>query len=145
MLEQGKGSPEEEVWLSGRGELRIRRPSRSVLLFIEKGHLDSDFAPKISRACDDAIVGNNRIEIFVDCEFLDGYDPPIRTESTAWLNKHRTSVVKQHMLVRSRLTRMGLAVASLALGGLIDGYSERAPFERALRKAISDTHPPPPI
>lgn len=145
MLEQGKGSPEEEVWLSGRGELRIRRPCRSVILFIEKGHLDAEFAPKISTACNDAIASGAKIQIFVDCEFLDGYDPPIRTESTNWLNKHRASVLKQHMLVRSRLTRMGLAVASLALGGLIDGYSERSPFERALRKAISDTHPPPPL
>ncbi|MEZ4220217.1 MAG: hypothetical protein R3B13_04750 [Polyangiaceae bacterium] len=40
------------------------------------------------------------------------------------------------MLVRSRLTKMGLTMVSLALGGVIKGYHTRQQFENELAAAI---------
>jgi hypothetical protein len=126
----------EEGWASARGELSIRHPAPGVVLFIEKGFLSSEFADYILQHSDRALREADKVHLFVDGYELDSYDPEIRNAGSAWLKKNATRVVTQHMLVRSRLTKMGLSVVSLALGGLIKGHHERLAFEADLAAAI---------
>lgn len=126
----------EEGWSSSRGELRIRHPAPGVVVFVERGFLAADFAPYIVRHSDRASAEGERVHIFVDGFDLEGYDPEIRNSATAWLKDNMSRVDAQHMLVRSRLAKMGLTMVSLALGGVIKGHHQRLTFERDLASAI---------
>ena len=139
MISELPSSPEEQAWKSERGELRIRRPTPLVVVFIERGFLESAFAANITAAMNEAVRGGAKPHFFVDGEHLDGYDPEIRTQASGWLGNNREKIVVQHMLVKSRLAKMGLAVASLMLGGVIQGHHERKSFDEALQAAILKT------
>lgn len=127
-----------EGWVSARGELQIRHLAPGVVLFVEKGFLSSEFAHLILEHSDQARGEADQVQLFVDAYDLDGYDPEIRNGGSAWLKKHASRVIAQHVLVRSRLTKMGLSVVSLALGGLIKGHHERRSFDGDLAAAIRE-------
>lgn len=130
----------EACWVSERGELYVRRPTPLVLLYVEKGFLEVGFAPLIIQAMEETLRScEGKPYFFVDCEFMEGYEPEIRTSATNFIAEHRSRVSRQHMLVKSRLVKMGLAVTSMMLGGLIVGHYERPPFEAALADAIAAT------
>lgn len=141
MIREVEGSgPNEQVYESERGRLIIRDLGPTTILFVEQGFLEKGFAPHIERAMN-AIVARNirgtKPTIFVDAEALGGYEPEIQTSATQWIKANKTRVTAQHMLVSSMITRMGLSVASLALGGIIKGYTSRADFEAAMKVATS--------
>ncbi len=127
---------DELRWKSDRGNLEIRRPAKGVILFVEVGFLDKEFAPIIQEHLEAMLKGGEQPEIFVDAYDLEGYDSEVRIGATEWLKTNRDKVRKQHMLVRSRLTKMGLSVASMALGGVLEGYADRPSFDRAYRAAV---------
>lgn len=131
--------PHEQIYESERGRLIIRELSPSVLLFIEQGFLEKGFVPHIERAQNVMVSRSKSVKptLFVDAEALGGYEPEIQTSATQWIKANRTRVQVQHMLVSSMITRMGLSVASLALGGIIKGYTSRADFEAAMKLATS--------
>ncbi len=135
MLERVESSDGEEGWKSARGELRIVHPAPGLVVFRESGFLTSDFAEHVRRHSDQAAKRAGKIQIFVDAYDLAGYDPEIRNSATSWLKSHMDVVDAQHMLVNSRLTKMGLTVVSLALGGVIKGYHARRAFENELAAA----------
>ncbi len=141
MLERVESSNGEEGWKSGRGELRIVHPAPGLVVFRETGFLTADFAEHVERHSNQAAERASKIQIFVDAYDLVGYDPEIRNSATSWLKAHMDVVDAQHMLVNSRLTKMGLTVASLALGGVIKGYHTRQPFENELAAAIRRARP----
>jgi len=128
-------TPTERVWESPRGRVIARTPARGVLVFIETGFLHDDFAEKLIRSLDAALTPGRKLEIFVDAVNLESYSPLIRTAPSDWLKAHLNQINKQHMLVASRITRMGLSVASLALGGVLVGYTDKSDFERELARA----------
>jgi hypothetical protein len=140
MIREVEGTqPGASAWRSERGFLEVRRPSSTVVLFIEEGYLESDFADPIAGALDAALAERGKLHIFVDAYNLDGYEPRVRTSATEWLKAHRARVEVQHMLVRSKITRMGLSVASLALGGVLQGHSARATFDAELARVVRET------
>lgn len=126
----------EQAWKSDRGSLRIRRPLPEVLVFIEEGHLDGAFASLIAEASNNALKCPEPLHLFVDAYDLVSYTPDVRKGPTDWLMANRSRVAVQHMLVRSKITKMGLSVASLALGGLLKGHASRATFRLALDETV---------
>lgn len=127
--------PSERIYRSERGRLVIREPAPNVLLYVEEGWLEAGFAPIITQALD-AMVARGKPTVFVDCEGLDGYDPEIQSSATQWIRANRSKIVVQHMLVASRITRMGIAVVGLALGGAVKGHTSRAEFEALLADCL---------
>ena len=144
MVRRAPGAPGEERWVSDRGELRISRPTPLVLLYVESGFLEADFAPLISRAMDITLIAPGKPSFFVDAASLEGYEPSIRTTPSGWIKEHGSQITCQHMLVKSRMARMGLAVAGMLLGAVIIGHDKRFTFERALKEAIASTQPSSP-
>jgi hypothetical protein len=131
LVHQAPTDDSSQQWRSSRGELVIERPTPRVVLFIERGFLDAEFADKITEAMDASLSAPGKPYFFVDCEFMDGYDPVVRSKATQWISRHRDRIVVQHMLVKS--------VASLMLGGVIAGHFERKTFEQELQRCIADT------
>jgi hypothetical protein len=133
-------TPEERVYASGGGRIVIRWPAPHVIVYVESGFLSAAFVAVINEELDMFVGKSDRpIHVFVDAWELDGYDSEIRIGASRWLEQNRERVAKQHMLVRSRLTRMGLAVAGLMLGGLLQGYTDREAFDASLKEAIART------
>jgi len=107
---------------------------------LELGFLEKGFAAHIERAMNGIVQRSLRgakPTIFVDAEGLGGYEPEIQTSATQWIRANKSRIAVQHMLVSSMITRMGLSVASLALGGIIKGYTSRADFEAAMQLATN--------
>lgn len=130
--------PNEHIYQSDRGRLIIRKYGNSALLFIEQGFLEKGFVHHIERVQNEVVQSGGKPSIFVDAENLEGYEPELQTSATQWIKANKALVTAQHMLVRSRLTQLGVSVASLALGAVIKGYTSRSQFEAALRQAVGD-------
>jgi hypothetical protein len=141
-IQQVETKDGELRWESPRGSLRVRRPARDVVVFVEEGFLEKGFAKLILEHLDRAIAEGARPEIFVDAYRLDGYDSAVRTGATDWLKRHHDSVRRQHMLVQSKLTRMGLSVASLTLGGVLVGHTSPNEFQAEIQRAVRESRPP---
>lgn len=109
-----------------------------VLIFVEEGHLDTTAASLIAEASNDALKCPKPLHLFVDAYDLVSYTPDVRKGPTDWLMANRSRLAVQHMLVRSKITKMGLSVASLALGGLIKGHASRASFGLALDQTLAE-------
>jgi hypothetical protein len=133
----GSGS-ELQRYKDELGGLVIRRMAPGVLLFEETGYLVGSCADLIIQAQEQELRSSPHLTLFVDGGSLLGYDPPMRTVPTEWLKKHKDKVVAQHMLVTSKIARMGLSVAGLVLGTVIKGYTERREFELALRAVVAE-------
>lgn len=136
MLVRGEQADGSERWSSPFGQLTVRHPAPGVVVFVEVGALDILFVEPILLHSNRALEGARSVEVFVDCYDLTSYDPEVRNASSRWLRRNASRVAAQHMLVRSRFTKLGLAVVSLAFGGLIHGHHERASFDAALAQAL---------
>lgn len=136
MLVRGEQADGSERWSSPFGQLTVRHPAPGVVVFVEVGSLDILFVDPIIAHSNRALEEARTVEVFVDCYDLASYDPEVRNAATRWLRRNASRVTAQHMLVRSRFTTMGLAVVSLAFGGLIHGHHDRASFEAALAQAL---------
>jgi hypothetical protein len=145
MLVRGEQADGSERWSSPFGQLTVSHPAAGVLVFVEVGSLDIRFVEPIILHSNLALEQAPAIEVFVDAYDLVGYDPEVRNAASAWLRRNAARVLAQHMLVRSRFTKMGLAVVSLAFGGLIHGHHERTSFDAELAQSLrrARSRPPP--
>jgi hypothetical protein len=142
----GRGLP-IGTWESSRGEVRVFGPARGIYLTYARGHADGIMANGIVESGNLLLESNPKLEVFHDFEGLDSYETEARVRLTQWGIDIRHRVTRIHVLVRSKLAKMGVAVASIALAGLIKAYDDRAEFESALDAAIRAASPltsPPP-
>jgi hypothetical protein len=75
------------------------------------------------------------LHVFADLDAIDGFDAAFREAWTEWFRKNRSAVASCHILFRSRLVAIGIAMVGAALGGQVQTYSKREDFELALKKA----------
>jgi hypothetical protein len=85
-------------------------------------------------------LGNPMYELGVVWGFHDwldmtGYDSASRIDLTSWVLKNRA---KSRLCIglRSKLVAMGVSVANLALGNMIETFSSSAQLEAALAEAL---------
>jgi hypothetical protein len=90
------------------------------------------YVSAILRRSDAACRMSSRPVFFVDFWEMPTYDSGFRVEWTEWALKHRSS--DWHVSQRSRLVHMGLTVANLALGGILNIYDKRADYEVVVKK-----------
>jgi len=103
-----------------------------LLIHID-GHGDGRFAPVIVRRFDAILAQDGAVLMLYDMWSMPTYDSQLRVELTDWCRKHLKSIPALHVAQRSKLVAMGVAVANVALGGLITTHSSRASFDAALR------------
>jgi hypothetical protein len=111
---------------------------RSPILLAQMiGHGDGRFADPIIDAFDEALRGKHAVQIFFEMGGMPNYDSALRTRLTTHFATHRARVASLHVFTRSRLVAMGVAVANLALGGIIISHDSLAAFQSALDREIS--------
>lgn len=119
-----------------RGTLSIWLPRPGLLATHASGHLSLAQIHAII-AAGDQTRGEGTLLAFHDFFEVQTYDSAARTAMTAWGFRIRASVERVHFAIGSRLVRMGISVASMALGGMLVTYDAVAPFEAELTDALT--------
>jgi len=106
-------------------------PAPTLLVVRLSGHGEAQFARPILEAFD-KLEKSSAAHLFFDAEELDNYESSLRVELTGRLFPERARLTSFHVLVRSKLVAMGVSVANLALGGIVNSTSDRKRFKARL-------------
>ena len=116
--------------------MTLRWKGRGVLEVVVRVHGYEEFGPVAARRMDAVLGDAGKIAIFFDFTDAPRYESGLRVFWTQWLQSHLRSITKMHIVVRSKMVAMGVSVANLALGGIIQTHTHRAgAFERALEES----------
>lgn len=118
-----------------KGTIEIYFLSADIVLQRATGLADRAHAEAIATTLQPAIDGGTRLAIFDDFSGLEGYTSQARIELTAWTRKNLPKIGSIHILVRSKLVSMGVAVANVALGN-VNSYTDRKSFDAAIERAL---------
>jgi len=124
-------------WATDRGSTTIIEHSTTVVLVSAQGHLDSESGKRIAAVVLELLRVRPR-HLFFDVGALASYHPDVRRDLTQLFLDERQAVLSLHVLARSKLVRMGVSVARLALPALV-AHSEAGSFNRALNAALPET------
>jgi hypothetical protein len=130
-----EASTQLAAWRNERGEVTVSRLGRRVVYLRLIGFADQPVARVIEQALQPMLAQNSTVACFWDLEKLVNYHSDVRVVSTQVLLSQRARLDSVHAFSTSKLVTMGVSVASLALGGLIQMHKTRALFEAALREA----------
>ena len=123
-----------EVWQSRSGVLRLDWNRQGAVASTIQGLGLTEYGPHIIRRWEAVFRASGRITILVDCNEMLSYESGLRVAMTDWALKHRASLDPLHFLNRSKLVAMGVAVANLAVGGLITSHTTRPSYDLVVRK-----------
>jgi hypothetical protein len=123
-------------WSTDRCTTTIVEKSTTVVLVSSQGHLDSLDGQRMGALIDELLVLRPR-HLFFDMGELASYHPDVRRDLTQLFLDRRQRVLSLHVLARSKLVRMGVSVARLALDALV-GHSDTSSFNRALNAALRE-------
>ncbi len=124
------------VATSPEGESRVWSPAPGIVVTSFSGYGTHAFAAVIKRDTTPYFEPGTQTALFSDWYDMRGYDTAARVELTRWLGWMRPRISEYHLLVRSRLVAMGVAVANLALGGWLDSTTNRIAFRQMLDQAV---------
>jgi hypothetical protein len=123
------------TWRGADGEADVQQWGPYVTCVRLVGTAEQSAAKVISRALEQAFATGKHLDVFWDLEKLVNYHSDVRTVSTRVLLTHRAQLASVHAYSTSKIVSMGVSVASLALGGLIQAHKTRSSFDRAIQKA----------
>jgi hypothetical protein len=110
-------------------------PAPNVVYTVFDGYVDGELCAKMLDDLGRLCAPLPRVVLFTDAELLVGYTPEVRPLASEWMKSLGSKLVNDHILVRSKVVAMGVAVANLAVGGILRAYSSRSDFNAAARLA----------
>lgn len=131
-----------------KGEVRIRFPARGIMHSCVRGHMDVATAEFIRDTGNEFVLHCRRMEVFHQWDSLETYDSAARKVLTDWGLDIRGNVIKVHILFRSKLVAMGVSVATVVLGNMIEAHRDPQKFALALQAAVAaagKVAPTPPL
>ena len=123
-------------WRTERGHGSAVRRSSIAVLITAHGHLDAQPGMQLLRVLEEALVTEPGAHFFCDFGTLDGYHSSIRVEGIRILVKHRRALHGVTFYTRSKVAMIGIAMAHLALPGMIRTFTEPDQFALALQRVI---------
>jgi hypothetical protein len=118
-----------------KGAIRVGQPARGIVLLSMRGHAPGSVMPRVIELVESFGGARRPTLYFYDLWDMDTYDSSVRVELTDFHLRHRALLTGLHACARSRLVRMGVSVANVALR-TIEQHAEREGFEAALARAI---------
>lgn len=115
----------------------MSHPAMSVMVFTYEGYATADFVPFIEGSVDRVLALGVRPDIFIDLDRIGGYDSEYRQAVSKWGARTYRRLGEVHVLVRSRIVAMGIAVSNLTAGGRMKPTTKRAEFQAALQSAVA--------
>lgn len=124
------------AWETAKGSVRVWIPAAGVFVTQASGHIDASLVKRIAEAGDECVRRHKRLLGFHEWSGVRSYDSDARTSFTDWGVRIRREVEQVHFLVASKIVRMGIAVASIVLVGMLVAHDDPAAFERLLRETV---------
>ena len=118
------------------GTAQASEPKPGLLHYVVTGRLTTSLAEQIIAFADGS--RSESLWFFHDWWQVDGYDTQARYLITRWSVKHRARLRGGHILTRSKIVRMGVAVGNIAIGGIAELHDSPASFRLALSKATAE-------
>lgn len=115
-----------------RGVIRFWRPAPDVLVSIVVGHLSHAAALRMVYWLDLLLGDHAQVHQWHNWHEMKSFDVASQRDLTIWHVKNRKAVRDLNIICHSQLVLMGVRVANVALGGLIQVYQEPGMFEDAL-------------
>jgi hypothetical protein len=124
-------------WETPRGSVTTWVLPPNLLVTKADGYMDASLADRIVESGNAVVARYGSLLAFHDWQAITGYESAARVRLTTWGNEIRAKIQRVHVLVGSKLVKMGVTVASLVLGNMLMPYDDRARFEAKLRDAQS--------
>jgi hypothetical protein len=126
---------EETIGRTGR--LALTNPAPGVVLLRMSGNVTAELVPR-QLVLLDGFRDAARVptDYYYDLWDLQAYASALRVDLTNWHLKNRSLLHALHTVTQSRLVKMGVTVANVALG-VIKQHEDMRSFEAALAQAIS--------
>jgi hypothetical protein len=124
------------LWKGANGEVEILRFHYEVAYVRMVGLAEHPAGPVIERALDSVFASAQMVHTFWDVRDLLSYHSEVRVLCTNVLLANRKKLAAVHTLSRSKIVAMGVSVANLALGGIIENHKTIASFELAVRQVL---------
>jgi hypothetical protein len=121
-----------------RGQVYLGPLSPRVCLIEIRGGIDSDQGCRTGDAVAEIVSRSSGTHVFARLVDLTHYHTDLRVRCTEALFENRARVRSVHCVATSKVVKMGIAVASLVLGGLVKSYDDLRAFEAALDGALAE-------
>jgi hypothetical protein len=112
----------------------VKRVAPRVGLAQLTGDLDDELYAPVASFMTQLIEPSGTLHFFIDAEHVKSYTPGIRINWTRWFEQHRDRV-QCHVMVKSALVKMAIMLLKIAVGDVVQPYSDRNAFETRLRQA----------
>jgi hypothetical protein len=122
---------------SADGQFVFSRKAPGVLLIEASGHDAGQFGAGALNEITSALLRERPLEVFVDARAVLAVAPSVREEWSGYLAANRHQLRAVHVLTRSRIVHLTVAVAQLLsnTGDLVRLYSSEDVFQRRLQRA----------
>src|SRR5262249_38903307 len=100
------------------------------------GHDEGDLIIHYLAECEKEIAKVGFLVLFVDAREMHGTTAQARERSEVWIKAHKSQFRAGHILVRSKLLEMAVALVNLLTGGVLRMYSNVGAFERAIAREV---------
>ena len=125
-----------QEWSNDRASLIVELRGSAVILATLTGHPDAQMGIQLAAVLEQHLRSPLVRYAFFDADEMTGYHSNLRIEQMRVLMKHRERVAI-HVLGRSKLVQMAIAVANIGFNGEVRGYTDRARFLRELNAALA--------
>lgn len=137
MLEKTTLPNGDAMWKTDRGEARVSRPADTVVVVTVKGHSSMELYPLFVAEAEKLMASGRTIDWYADYSEMTSYDSDVRLALSEFTNVHKAKMDVVAVLVKSRIVSMGVTVASLATGGKVTSYADRAKFDASIAASVA--------
>ena len=123
-------------WNGSQGEVEVVGVRARIAYVRMAGVAEQAAGRVIERALTQVFMGAESLDTFWDLRDLVNYHSDVRVLSTNVLLANRRKLQSVHTLSTSKIVAMGIAVANLALGGIITNHKTPQSFEFAIRAVL---------
>jgi hypothetical protein len=123
-----------------KGSVALTTPAPGVIVFKMRGHVTAEIVPPLLVLLEKFGAAAGPTQFFYDLWDMHGYDSALRVQLTNFHLRNRGHLRSLHACSQSRLVKMGVAVANVVLGIIVQ-HDMRSSFEAALRRAVQTAGP----
>lgn len=120
---------------TGRGAILYWELAPRVYMTEVRGFMTQPMSQLIMKQAEPLYAIGGKVHGIHNWFGMENYDSVCRVELTSWVLSHRAQT-GLHIGLRSRMVAMGVAVANLALGSLIQVHNEPRALEEALSSLL---------
>jgi hypothetical protein len=130
--------PDGEELLGRNGKVALTNPVAGVVVLRMSGNVTADLVPRQIALLDQfRAAAPVATDYYYDLWDLQSYASALRVDLTSWHLKNRLVLRGLHTTTQSRVVKMGVTVANVALG-VITQHDDRRSFEIALARGVAE-------